>query len=81
MKKLIISIVLVVVFFAFFIARNEYFHWCLEKNYKSINARKTPPFGFEEVNDENGSHYGYHIWMLGPYEYRDKNSGEWKWTE
>lgn len=50
-----------------------------ERDLQEVNGPL--PFGLKIVYDENGSHIGYHVFPLGPNEYRDRKTGELKWAE
>lgn len=62
--------------------RNRYYHSLLGREYQKLNSAGTKlPVGLQYVYDSEGAHVGYFRWPLGPFEYRDKYSGEWRWTE
>jgi hypothetical protein len=40
-----------------------------------------PPIFFTFVPAGDGKDIGFYHWPFGPFEYRDRKTGEWKWCE
>lgn len=81
MKKVIINVLVGLAVIALLVGllplRNVWMGSRLERNWKDYNTRGRLPLGFEWVQDDMGEkHAGFYAWPLGPYIYRDKNTGE-----
>lgn len=60
-------------------ARNSYCMYRMDTSYLQLykTSDGEPPLFFDFVVNQNGKHIGFWYWPLGPFEYRDRNTGAW----
>lgn len=80
-KSYIWVIAAIIIIFLSIFFRNLIMHSRLENSYKKMNDSSKLPFGFSMLPTDSGMQPGYYIWILGPFEYRNRNTGTWGWQE
>lgn len=81
MKKIIMLFSILIIITIIIALRNTLMHSRLSKSFKKMDSRENLPFGFHIVPTDIGPQPGYYIWVLGPFEYRDRITEEWGWQE